>query len=127
MEWGRVAEAYEEIWEGLNPVEHARAEMGVAAKAVGIEFSVRSVGSGRPNRLNNRSIATTDGECPFGLNAIHVNADQTPVILEKLPHSLKSEHFNVGYWARELERFPERREKSLGRSSRLDLQSFVPS
>ena len=131
---------------------YARPEMGVgesvrcaarAAKEVGIEFSVRSVDGCRPNGLNDRSIATTDGEpeCPFGLNVIHVNDDQTPDILEKLPDSPKSEHYNIGYCAWELERFPERwhrsfgyadevaapREKSPERSSRSGLLSFVPS
>jgi glycosyltransferase involved in cell wall biosynthesis len=108
---------------GINFAGYVRSEMGVgesvrcaarAAKAAGLPVSVRSVDQlGGPFRLLDLSVPE-DRDFPYAFNIFHVNADQSPGVLAKLGEKFTRGKFNIGYWAWELEEFPDRWESSFG-------------
>ena len=102
---------------GANIVGYVRSEMGVgesvrcairAARASGLPIAIRGVDAKGPYRLGDRSIAGEDREFPHKLNVFHVNADQAELIIGRIGPEFISGKYNVGYWAWELEEFPDR-------------------
>ncbi len=102
---------------GVNFIGYVRSEMGVgesvrcavrAARSCGLRIAVKSVDADGPYRLNDHSIAELKSECPYAVNVLHVNADQSDLIVEKLGSRFTRTRYNIGYWAWELEEFPRR-------------------
>jgi len=60
-----------------------------------------------PQRTQDDSCAQLPGGNPHAANLFWVNADQTPHVLSMLGPDLLEGKFNIGYWAWELERFPQ--------------------
>jgi glycosyltransferase involved in cell wall biosynthesis len=102
---------------GANVIGYVRSEMGVgesvrcairAARASGFPIAIRSVDAKGPYRLGDRSIATDDREFPHSFNLFHVNADQAEPMIDRVGPMFIRGKYNVGYWAWELEEFPDR-------------------
>lgn len=102
---------------GINLVGYLKSEMGVgesvrcalrAARAAQVPTSVRTVDSQGPYRLEDHSAGKTDRHFPHPVNLVHVNADQAENIAARLGSEFLSNRYNIGFWAWELEEFPER-------------------
>ena len=102
---------------GANVIGYVRSEMGVgesvrcairAARASNLPVAVRSVDGNGPYRLRDRSIAVIDSEFPHTVNLFHVNADQAENVIGRLGLEFIRGKRNIGYWAWELEEFPDR-------------------
>ncbi len=102
---------------GINVFGYVQAPTGVgeiarssiaSAKAVNIEASVYVVEwPCQPAGLDsNVQGASGEGSHPF--NLFHVNADQLPHVLSSLNGRRPEGAYNIGYWAWELEEFPDR-------------------
>ncbi len=103
--------------EGVNFIGYVRSEMGVgesvrcavrAAKAVQLPLAIRSVDSNGPYRLGDGSVSTHEEHCPYRVNVLHVNADESPRVITSLEPEVLDGRYNIGYWAWELEDFPAR-------------------
>lgn len=46
------------------------------------------------------------GGCPFPVTLLHVNADQIPYVLSRLPTAITVKTYQIGYWFWELAHFP---------------------
>jgi len=102
---------------GLNLVGYLRAEMGVgesaraaakAALAAGIPLALRNIDSTGGQRSEDYSAGPTRDGLPYPITVFHVNADQTNVVHASLDQDRQCQHYNVGCWAWELSRFPDR-------------------
>lgn len=102
---------------GLNFIGYVRAEMGVgesvrcairAAQSCGMRISVKSVDPSGPFRQLDSSIDQAEDGCPYPVNVFHVNADQSELILQTFGDAFNRGKYNIGYWAWELEDFPDR-------------------
>lgn len=101
----------------INLVGYVRSEMGVgesariaahAARSVGIEVSVSSVDEDGPYRQMDLRAGPEAAEFESPITLYHVNADQTPSVFSRLSPHIHSEKYNIGYWAWELNEFPDR-------------------
>jgi len=102
---------------GVNFIGYVKSEMGVgesvrcairAARSCNLPITVKSVDSIGPYRLQDHSIAVGEGGSPHLVNVFHVNADQSNAIMAKLGPSATDGKYNIGYWAWELEEFPDK-------------------
>jgi glycosyltransferase involved in cell wall biosynthesis len=101
--------------DGVNLIGYVDSEMGVgesvrcafrAARAGGLRVAVKPVDAAGPYRRGDHSIHGVDHPLEFGVNIFHVNADQSEHVVNKT--SIASGRYNIGYWAWELEEFPDR-------------------
>jgi glycosyltransferase involved in cell wall biosynthesis len=58
-------------------------------------------------RRADRTVAAFSLTNPYGINLVHVNADQVPVFAEHRGPEFFAGRHNIGYWMWELEDFPE--------------------
>lgn len=102
---------------GVNLAGYAMAEMGVgesvrsasrAAKAAGLETALFGVEAHPLYRASDKSAGPLSATLPYPVTILHVNADQTPAVVTELGAKLASTRYKIGYWAWELEDFPER-------------------
>lgn len=102
---------------GVNLAGYARAEMGVgesvrsaarAARAAGLEYALHGVEAHPMYRAADRSAGELSASLPFPVTILHVNADQTPLVISELGARLDATRYRIGYWAWELDEFPER-------------------
>ena len=102
---------------GINLIGYLQAEMGVgesaraaliAAGAVNIPIAVKSVPADSRYREHHRLDAGTNDSLRYAFNIFHINADQTGAVVDRLGASCLRNRYNIGYWAWELEEFPER-------------------
>jgi glycosyltransferase involved in cell wall biosynthesis len=102
---------------GVNLVGYTLAEMGVgesvrsasrAARAAGLETALFAVEAHPAYRASDTSAGPLSSSLPFPITILHVNADQTPAVLTELGARLASTRHKIGFWAWELEDFPER-------------------
>jgi glycosyltransferase involved in cell wall biosynthesis len=102
--------------EGLNIVGYFRSEMGVgeasrcaanAALAAGLPVSLNNFEAGVLSRTAHNWPGVIDNRFLYGVNLFNVNADQTEVLAANLPPDVFQGKYNIGYWAWELEEFPE--------------------
>ena len=103
--------------DGLNLIGYFKSEMGVgesvrcalrSIRAAGILTSLRSVDDRGPYRLGDHSAGHIDDKLRYGVNLFHVNADQSRQIVQRLGDDCLTGRVNIGYWAWELEEFPDR-------------------
>lgn len=103
---------------GVNLIGYAASEMGVgesvrcaakAAIAAELPVAVKSVDAAGPFRLQDRSLeAHADEAFPHSVSVFHVNADQAPIVMGRVGASLNGGRYKIGFWAWELEEFPDR-------------------
>jgi glycosyltransferase involved in cell wall biosynthesis len=102
---------------GVNLIGYLRSEMGVgesarlaamAMRSSGIDVSLKSVDGDGPYRLKDFRLGPEAPCLSHAFNVIHVNADQTPIVFRDLEPVVYENKYNIGYWAWELEEFPER-------------------
>ena len=104
--------------EGVDLVGYLKAESGVgesvrsfagACRAVGLGYTACDVGYQSVNRQNDASLGDSPTPGPrFGVNVIHVNADQTETTWAALPPLYRAARINVGYWHWEQSELPMR-------------------
>ncbi len=100
---------------GLNILGYLHAEMGVGEAS---RCAAKAAGSAQlPVSLNNFSLTLSRQQdtCPlivdnqflYDVTLFNVNADQTNVLFEHLEERQHAGKYNIGYWAWELEEFPD--------------------
>ncbi|MBP8181045.1 MAG: glycosyltransferase [Acidimicrobiia bacterium] len=85
--------------------EHARLLIK-ALKTTDVPYSVlpyRKILSRQQVPLSDRG----HKEPIFDINLISVNADQTPTFFDDVPPGLTKDHYNIGFWAWEVNEFPD--------------------
>lgn len=98
--------AYEALARTDVPVEaHAVRATGAFHQSVAFDAAVRDTASRKTVHL------------------LHINADETPQVLDRIPSLKEDGPYRIGYWAWELERFPD---AWLGAAERLD-EIWAPS
>jgi glycosyltransferase involved in cell wall biosynthesis len=109
---------------GLNLVGYLRAEMGVgessrsalaAAQAAGLPTAVQVVTADDHYREEHPLQAAGSASNPYCFNMLHINADQTLAIGARLGSEFFAGRYNIGYWAWELEEFPQRWDQAFKR------------
>jgi glycosyltransferase involved in cell wall biosynthesis len=106
----------EELPFGVNIAGYLRAETGVgesgraslaSARAAGLPTSATSVsGDGQYRETHPVDVGLESNN--YAMNLLHVNADQSDIVARRLGDRYYKNHYNIGYWAWELEEFPER-------------------
>ena len=101
---------------GVSLIGYARGEFGIAetlrAHARALEhadypFTIFNLDVGTASRQQDRSMESHFSEAlGFAINACFVNADQMPILRSLLGKRAFHGHYNIGFWAWELERFP---------------------
>lgn len=100
---------------GVNLVGYLYTETGVgqsargafsALKSVSIPVKLISAGDSNPSRKEDYSVGPVSGESQHAANLFYVNADQTNVVKRLLGPEFYQNRINIGYWAWELEDFP---------------------
>ncbi|AEG50353.1 glycosyl transferase group 1 [Sphingobium chlorophenolicum L-1] len=96
---------------------YPRAEMGMgehvrntahALSMLDVPFEIVDFNVGLNCGLGNKEMEDFITPVPSGkINLLHINADQTIAAKRILGQSLTRGQYNIGYWAWELERFPE--------------------
>lgn len=106
---------------GVNLIGYLRAEMGVgesvrcaakAARAYGIPLALKAVDSNGYFRLGDTSAGEESTHFRHPINVFHINADQSGSILNAIGPAFWRCKYNIGYWAWELEDFPEKYQSS---------------
>lgn len=118
---------------GVNLIAYIRASMGVgeaargnasALQAAGIPFCVINYEKGNPARMDNlRWQHKETTEAQHAVNLIHINADHSPTVIKDLGRATFKGRYNIGFWAWEMPKFPDRWQNSF---AQLD-EIWVPS
>jgi glycosyltransferase involved in cell wall biosynthesis len=87
--------------------ESARAA-GLAMQAAGLPFYPRVVSANGPYRSRDFRTGPIAEGFTGPISIFHVNADQTPLVFSALDRDLVDNKYNIGFWAWELEEFPDR-------------------
>lgn len=100
---------------GVNIIGYLEAEMGVgeaarstirACQAAGIPFSLVDFAAGSRSRAGERLDPAWPRGQQFGVNILHINADQTPVAVRHFGAGFFRDHYTIGVWNWELPEFP---------------------
>jgi len=101
---------------GANVAGHIGSEKGVGE---GLRSTLRILRTaGVPLALNNfvdpgsvnldSEFTAFSDDNPYSVNLLHMNADELPTFARERGLKYFEEHYNIGYWAWELSRFPEK-------------------
>lgn len=103
---------------GVNLIAYIRASMGVgeaargnasALQAAGIPFSIINYEKGNPARMDNlRWQHKESDEAQHAINLLHINADHSPAVMKDLGRATFKNRYNIGFWAWEMPKFPDR-------------------
>jgi glycosyltransferase involved in cell wall biosynthesis len=102
---------------GVNLAGYFHSETGVgqsaraahaALKAASVPVSLRCVSDLGPSRKQDNTTGSMSAEFPYSVNLFHVNADQTAEVRREFGEHVYHNRYNIGYWAWELEEFPDR-------------------
>jgi glycosyltransferase involved in cell wall biosynthesis len=108
---------------GVNVIGYLRAEMGVgesarssirSARAVELPISMLNVLPDSPCRNEDHSVALDSSELSYFFNLVHINADVTPHAFATSVNGAARGRYNIGFWAWELDQFPDRWASSFG-------------
>lgn len=100
---------------GINLIGYIHAESGVgeaarssfrAIRAAEIPSGVIDYRVGNVSRMSESIEGKVSGESNYGINLIHVNADQSKVVRDALGERCFAGKYNIGYWYWELPEFP---------------------
>jgi glycosyltransferase involved in cell wall biosynthesis len=117
---------------GINLIGYVRAESGIGESsratircltAVGIPFSIIDFRTGNVSRMGEHVESSQERGLSYGINLFHINADQLNLAVSTLGEDNFAGGYSIGYWAWELEHFPE---EWVGAFKRLD-EVWVPS
>ncbi|MGO8881873.1 MAG: glycosyltransferase [Desulfomonilaceae bacterium] len=106
---------------GLNIVGYLTAELGLgeaarstirAATAAGISISAINFTDGCNSRMSESVGADIDKSPKHFVNLVHVNADQTSTLIQRMGPHFFSRRYNIGYWMWETTEFPSEYLKS---------------
>ncbi|HEX2770782.1 MAG TPA: glycosyltransferase, partial [Geobacteraceae bacterium] len=87
--------------------------VGVAARNYAHAFTSASIPHVLHNvavagqRFNDRTFTDFAQDNPYLINLVHVNADLTEAVTGTMDAGFFADHYNIGLWVWELERFPE--------------------
>lgn len=107
--------------QGINLIGYARAETGVgesvraaaaAARQSGLLVRLKTVREGELSGQQDHRAGPDASDFPFPFQVAHVNAGMTPQVFEGLGREFFAGKYNIGYWAWELEDFPDRWQSS---------------
>ena len=102
---------------GVNAAGYFRTESGVGAAARGYVRALQALDTGLAlrdlshltgNRSEDRTLVRFDGEMPYDINLVCVDLDPHFAVVSELGRGFFEGHYNVGVWAWELLRFPEK-------------------
>lgn len=103
---------------GVNLISYIRAEMGIGQAARGnakalkeakIPFGVINFEKGNPSIMGDLSLQHREMQKAFyNINIIHVNADNTPFVVDELGKDFFANKYKIGFWAWELPEFPDK-------------------
>jgi glycosyltransferase involved in cell wall biosynthesis len=81
----------------------------MALHAAGVPTHAEELTSGGPYRRREEfsKLASSNGHI-YGVSVFHINADETPTVHETDSCRFRMDSYNIGYWAWELEAFPDR-------------------
>ena len=108
--------AFEEDDRGVNVVGYLAAESGIGEsarsmlrilKAAGIPVAPINFRLGNLSRMHESIPGVTTTEHLHAINLFHINADQMFVARDGLGASLLEGRYNIGFWAWELQEFPD--------------------
>jgi len=100
---------------GVNVMGYLSAEMGVgeavratieAARAAGVGTSIQKLSTKGLHREEDERLTENAGDS-YGVNVLHVNADQVAETIQILGPEVFAGKRNIGYWCWELEEFPQ--------------------
>jgi glycosyltransferase involved in cell wall biosynthesis len=80
----------------------------LAARKAGLPIRLRNVDSRGPYRTDDDRAGPDSETFPHSFNLFHVNADQAQAVMDRVGHNFTRNRYNIGYWAWELEDFPNR-------------------
>ena len=101
---------------GVNLIGYVRAESGVGEssratlrclEAADVPHSIIDFRAGNLSRMGESIDETRQQGLRYGINLFHINADQIDLAAEALGADYFAGRYRIGYWAWELERFPE--------------------
>jgi len=101
---------------GVNIIGYLHAESGTgeaarstirALKTTNINVSAIDVRFRNISRMEEVPSVETSQEQKYKVNIFHINADQSPVILNELGTDFYDNHYNIGFWFWELGSFPD--------------------
>ncbi len=113
---GRYRPAPRELPAGVNVIGYLRTESGVGEsarclvrglRAAGVSVSLSDLDLGVRSRREDHSVDGDPGAADHAVNLLVVNADQVEVVARHLGPERFAGHLNVGFWAWELEEFPD--------------------
>lgn len=113
----RRAEATRRDPDGVNTIGYLRDESGWGAAArgyvralhsLGIPIALTDLSNLSSNRSEDRMLEKFDMDHPYDVNLVCVDAAQHFAIMSHVGTELFEERYNIGAWAWELPRFPER-------------------
>ena len=102
---------------GLNICGYLRNESGLgtaargyvrAIRSLGVPVALKDISEHSLSRSDDPTFTTFDTEHPHGVNLVCVNADQHFVIASRVGEGFFRGRYNIGVWAWELPRFPEK-------------------
>lgn len=102
---------------GLHVIGYLRAESGVgegarssvrSARAVQLPTSIQNVIPNAPCRNDDDTVRSDSSGPGYQFSLFHINADMTPEVFAASGNGTGASQFNIGYWAWELEEFPDR-------------------
>ncbi|MBZ0316418.1 MAG: glycosyltransferase family 4 protein [Anaerolineae bacterium] len=105
-----------EIKEGTNIVGFIRSETGIgqiarnlmkSLEAVNFPIAALPVEAYDPARKEDFTADQYHQGTPYTVNVFQVNADMTFPVRDVLPQHVYERHYNIGYWAWELDHFPD--------------------
>lgn len=117
---------------GINLIGYVRAESGIGESsratlrcldAADIPHSIIDFRTGNVSRMGERVDSSRERGLRYGINLFHINADQLDLAVSTLGERHFAEGYSIGYWAWELEHFPE---EWVGAFQHLD-EVWVPS
>jgi len=100
---------------GVNVVGYLRDETGVGESARATMRALHhrdfplawTMVKSHTARKNDQSVLHLPQGHPYDINLLYVNADQMVTVYNELGPEFFADKYNIGYWAWELERFPE--------------------
>jgi glycosyltransferase involved in cell wall biosynthesis len=102
---------------GVNVAGYLRTESGVgtavrryvrALRSLQIPLSLQDLSDLQGNRSNDQTLRGVGGDAPHAVNLVCADVELHYAILSHLGEAYFRDHYNIGIWAWELPRFPER-------------------
>jgi hypothetical protein len=102
---------------GINVGGYLRTESGVGAavrgyvralRSLGIPLALKDVSALSGNRAEDRTLTSFDTDLPYGVNLVGGDIDLHFAVMTQLGEEFFKDRYNIGVWAWELPRFPDK-------------------